>query len=40
MKYYLTHGSTPKLMEPKKNRDIRLKSAQYNITQGILFRNN
>jgi hypothetical protein len=37
MKYYLTHGSTPKYMEPKKKRALRLKSAQYHLTQGLLF---
>jgi hypothetical protein len=27
MKYYLTHGSTPHYMEPKKKRSLRLKSS-------------
>jgi hypothetical protein len=40
MKYYLTHGSSPQYMEPKKKRSLRLKSTQYHLTQGILFKNN
>jgi hypothetical protein len=29
MKYYLTHGSAPHYLDPKKKRALRLKSAQY-----------
>jgi hypothetical protein len=32
MKYYLTHGSAPHYMEPKKKRALRLKSTQYHLT--------
>jgi hypothetical protein len=40
MKYYLTHGSAPHYLEPKKKRSLRLKSTQYHLIQGILCRNN
>jgi hypothetical protein len=40
IKYYLTHGSSPRYMEPKKKRALKLKSTQYHFTQGILFKNN
>jgi hypothetical protein len=33
-------GSTPDYLEPKKKRALRLKSAQYQIIQGILCRKN
>jgi hypothetical protein len=40
MKYYLTHGSTPHYLDPKKKRALRLKSTQYQLIQGILCRKN
>jgi hypothetical protein len=41
MKYYLTHGSNPHYLEPKKKRrSLRLKSTQYQIIQGMICRNN
>jgi hypothetical protein len=40
MKYYLTHGLNPPYLDPKKKRDLRLKSAQYQLIHGILCRKN
>jgi hypothetical protein len=40
MKYYLTHGSNPHYLDPKMKRVVRLKSAQYQLIQGILCRKN
>jgi hypothetical protein len=40
MKYYLTHGSDSTLSGPQKEKDLRLKSAQYQLIQGILCRKN
>jgi hypothetical protein len=40
MKYYLTHGSTPHYLDPKKKRALRLKSTQYQLIQGILCKKN
>jgi hypothetical protein len=40
MKYYLTHGSAPHYLDPKKKRSLRLKSAQYQLIQGMLCRKN
>jgi hypothetical protein len=40
MKYYLTHGSAPHYVDPKKKRALRLKSTQYQLIQGILCRKN
>jgi hypothetical protein len=40
MKYYLTHGTTPDYLDPKKKRALRLKSSQYHIIQGIICRKN
>jgi hypothetical protein len=40
MKYYLTHGSAPHYLDPKKKRALRLKSSQYHLIQGILCRKN
>jgi hypothetical protein len=40
MKYYLTHGTTPHYMEPKKKRYLILKSTQYQLIQGMLCRKN
>jgi hypothetical protein len=36
IKYYLTHGSTPHYMEPKKKRPLSLKSSKHHLTQGII----
>ena len=40
MKYYLTHGSSPNHLDARKKRALRLKSAQYQLIDGVLFRQN
>jgi hypothetical protein len=40
MKYYLTHGTTPHYLYPKKKRSLMLKSAQYQLIQGVLCQKN
>ena len=37
LKYYLTHGSNPSHLDAQKRRALRLKSAQYQIIDGVLF---
>ena len=37
LKYYLTHGSSLKHLDARKKRDLRLKSAQYQLIDGVLF---
>jgi hypothetical protein len=38
IKYYLTHGTSPQYLEPKKKRALRLKYAKYQLIDGVLFR--
>ena len=40
MKYYLTHGTTLKYLEPKNKRTLKPKSVQHHLSQGIMFRKN
>ena len=40
LKYYLTHGSRPNHLGPHKKRDLRLKYSQYQLIDGVLFRQN
>ena len=40
LKYYLTHGSSPNHLDAHKKRDLRLKSTQYQLIDGVLFRQN
>ena len=40
LKYYLTHGSSPNHLDATKKRDLRLKSTQYQLINGVLFRQN
>jgi hypothetical protein len=40
LKYYLTHGSAPQHLEMKKIRSLMIKHAQYQLVNGLLFRNN
>ena len=40
LKYYLTHGSSPNHLDAHKKRALRLKSAQYQLIDGVLFRKN
>jgi hypothetical protein len=40
LRYCLTHGSAPQYLEPKKRRALRLKSVQYQLVNGKLFRKN
>jgi hypothetical protein len=40
MKYYLTHGSVPHYLDPKNKRSLRLKSTQYYLIQGMLYKKN
>ena len=37
LKYYLTHGSSPNHLDAHKKRALRLKSAQYQLIDGVLF---
>jgi hypothetical protein len=37
MKYFLTHGSAPQYLEPRKRRALRLKYAQYQAYQWNSF---
>ena len=37
LKYYLTHGSSPSHLDAQKRRALRLKSAQYQMIDGVLF---
>ena len=39
-KYYLTHGSSPSHLDSRKKQALRLKSAQYQMIDGVLFRQN
>jgi hypothetical protein len=38
LKYYLQHGTTPNHLNPKQKRALRLKSIQYQLVHGILFK--
>ena len=40
LKYYLTHGSSPNHLDARKKRTLRLKYAQYQLIDGVLFRQN
>jgi len=40
MKYYLTHGSSPNHLDACKKWDLRLKSTQYQLVDGVLFQHN
>ena len=40
MKYYLTYGSSQSHLDARKRRALRLKYAQYKITNGVLFQQN
>ena len=40
LKYYLTHESSPNHLDARKRRALRLKSAQYQLIDGVLFRQN
>jgi hypothetical protein len=40
LKYYLQHGTTPDHLNAKQKRALRLKSLQYQLVHGILFRKN
>jgi hypothetical protein len=37
IKFYLTHGSSPHHLNPKKSRALRLKSAPFQLVNGVLF---
>lgn len=37
LKYYLTHGSSPNHLDARKKRELRLKSAQYQLIYCVLF---
>ena len=37
LKYYLTHGSNPNHLDARKKRALRLKYAQYQLIDGVLF---
>lgn len=37
LKYYLTHGSSPSHLDARKRRALRLKYAQYQMIDGVLF---
>ena len=38
LKYYLRHGSSPSHLDDQKKRDLRLKYSQYQMIDGVLFR--
>ena len=38
LKYYLTHGSSLNHLNARKKRDLRLKTSQYQLIDGVLFR--
>ena len=40
LKYYLTHGRRPSHLHARKRRSLRLKSAQYQLINGVLFHQN
>ena len=40
LKYYLTHGSSPSHLDAWKRRALRLKYAQYQMINGVLFHQN
>ena len=40
LKYYLTHGRSPSYLDARKRRALRLKYAQYQMIDGVLFRQN
>jgi hypothetical protein len=40
IKFYLTHGSTPRHLDPKKRRALRLKFSPFQLVNGVLFRKN
>jgi hypothetical protein len=40
LKYYLQHGTTPDHLNAKQKRALRMKSTQYQLVHGILFRKN
>ena len=40
LKYYLTHESSPNYLNARKKQALRLKSTQYQLIYGVLFRQN
>jgi hypothetical protein len=40
IKFYLTHGSAPRNLDPKNRRALRLKSASFQLINDVLFRKN
>ena len=40
LKYYLTHGRSLNHLDARKKRALRLKSSQYQLINGVLFRKN
>jgi hypothetical protein len=40
IKFYLTHGSAPRYLDPKNRRSLRLKSASFQLINDVLFRKN
>ena len=40
LKYYLTHKRSPNHFDARKKQDLRLKSSQYQLTDGVLFQYN
>jgi hypothetical protein len=40
IKFYLTHGSAPRHLDPKKRRALRLKSAPFQLVNDVLFHKN
>ena len=37
LKYYVTHGNNSTQLDSRKRRALRLKSAQYQLINGVLF---
>jgi hypothetical protein len=40
IKFYLIHGTTPEHLDPKKRRELRLRSAPFQMINDVLFRKN
>jgi hypothetical protein len=40
IKFYLTHGSAPRYLDPKNRRALRLKSSSFQLINDVLFRKN
>jgi hypothetical protein len=38
IKFYLIHGTTPEHLDPKKRRELRLRSAPFQMINDVLFR--